>query len=141
MKTYERKINYYETDQMGVVHHSNYIRFFEEARISFMEQVGYTYFRMEQENVISPIVNVSCSYKTPIRYGETIIIEVKLTELGNVRCTFEYVIKDKETNKVRAIGKTESCFVSRDGKIVACQNACPEFYNMFISEVEPNTEK
>ena len=62
MRYYERKINYYETDQMAIVHHSNYIRYFEEARVSFMEQAGYPYERLEAEEILSPVINVSCKF-------------------------------------------------------------------------------
>ena len=59
MKTYLRTVNYYETDKMGVVHHSNYIRYFEEARTYFMEQVGYPYERLEREGIMSPVIGIS----------------------------------------------------------------------------------
>lgn len=52
-RIYERRAQYYETDQMGVVHHSNYIRWFEEARVFFMDQMGFGYDEMEKSGVSS----------------------------------------------------------------------------------------
>ena len=58
--TYERKANYYETDMMGVVHHSNYLRYFEEARIAFMDSLGIPYKELEENGIMSPVLSVQC---------------------------------------------------------------------------------
>ncbi len=55
---YERKINYYETDRMGVTHHSNYIRYFEEARVYFMDEMGMSYKWFEETGIIMPVLSV-----------------------------------------------------------------------------------
>ena len=55
MKDYIRKVQYYETDRMGIVHHSNYIRWFEEARIFYMEKMGYSYSEMEKTGIMIPV--------------------------------------------------------------------------------------
>ena len=67
MFTFERKANYYETDQMGIVHHSNYIRWFEEARLEMLRAMGLPYKKMEDNGILIPVLGVSCSYKHPIR--------------------------------------------------------------------------
>ena len=54
IKKYTHKVQYYETDQMGIVHHSNYIRWFEEARTDFMEQMGLGYEQMEERGIVGP---------------------------------------------------------------------------------------
>ena len=61
MENYKHKINYYETDKMGVTHHSNYVRFMEESRIDFLEKIGWGYDKMEQEGIISPVVSLECN--------------------------------------------------------------------------------
>ena len=63
MNTYKHTINYYETDKMGITHHSNYIRFMEEARIHFLGASGWPYEKFEEEGVISPVLSVTCDYK------------------------------------------------------------------------------
>ena len=70
--TYERKINYYETDKMGVVHHSNYIRFFEEARCQFLEVSGLPYDMLEEKGIMSPVLGFSCKYKHHVTFGDFI---------------------------------------------------------------------
>ena len=136
MKTYTRKVNYYETDQMGVVHHSNYFRYFEEARTFFMEEVGYTYAKLEETQIISPVVDINCQYKRSVLYGETIKVNVKLVNIGKVRCAFAYEIVNAENGELKATGRSEHCFLDKSGRVVSIQKANPEFYETFMNEVE-----
>jgi acyl-CoA thioester hydrolase len=69
---YERKINYYETDKMGIVHHSNYIRFFEEARCDLLDVCDLPYNLMEEKGIMSPVLGVSCRYKQHVTFGDSI---------------------------------------------------------------------
>ena len=62
VKPYRRRANYYETDKMGIVHHTNYIRYFEEARIDLMRQVGCDCRTLEEMNIIIPVVDVYAKY-------------------------------------------------------------------------------
>ena len=86
MDIYERKINYYETDKMGVVHHSNYIRFFEEARCQFLEVSGLPYDMLEEKGIMSPVLGFSCQYKQHVTFGD--IIEI---QFGDKISRFEIV--------------------------------------------------
>ena len=79
MIPYEHKVQYYETDGMGIVHHSNYIRWFEEARVDLLEQLGFGYDRIEAEGYSGPVLEVACQYKTMSRFGETVRIEATIT--------------------------------------------------------------
>ena len=63
MVPYDHKVQYYETDGMGIVHHSNYIRWFEEARVDLLEQLGFGYDRIEEAGYSGPVLEVSCSTK------------------------------------------------------------------------------
>ena len=137
MKTYERRVNYYETDQMGIVHHSNYIRYFEEARVSFMDQVGYPYERLEREEIMSPVLGISCKYIHSIKFGDKIQIAVRLIKLSKLKCSFSYEITDAETGEIRAKGTSDHGFISRSGKPVILPKDKPEFYEAFLSEFEP----
>jgi acyl-CoA thioester hydrolase len=136
MKTYTRKINYYETDQMGVVHHSNYIRYFEEARTSYMEQVGFPYARLEEQGIISPVIGVSCRYKKPIHDGDTVEIRVRLIGMRRTKCTFRYEIVDAASGELRAFGESEHCYLDRKGTILSIEKSCPEFYHLYLEQVE-----
>ncbi len=71
---YQHKVQYYETDGMGIVHHSNYIRWFEEARVDFLAQIGMPFEQVEARGIVSPVLRVSCEYKTMARFGETYLM-------------------------------------------------------------------
>ena len=82
IQPYTHIVRYYECDRMGIVHHSNYIRFMEEARIDWMDQLGYGFERMEAAGVVSPVLAVSCQYKHPTTFKDAIRIEVKIREMS-----------------------------------------------------------
>ena len=68
---YQRPVQYYETDRMQIVHHSNYIRWMEEIRVAFMAQKGVPYDQMEHNGILMPVLGVTCSYHIPFQFGET----------------------------------------------------------------------
>ncbi len=136
MHRFVRRVNYYETDKMGVVHHSNYIRYFEEARTFFMEEAGYDYPRLEREGIMSPVISVECEYKKPVRYGDTVNIDVYLVSMTAFRCAFRYEVSDAATGERRAVGRSEHCYLNGEGGIVNIQRQRPEFFDAFLPEVE-----
>ncbi len=77
MMNWQHKVQYYETDQMQIVHHSNYIRWFEEARTYLMDEMGFSYFQMEEEGIVVPVLSAYAEYKSMVRFGETVEIEDK----------------------------------------------------------------
>ena len=87
MSKYIHKVNYYETDKMGITHHSNYIRFMEEARMNFLSEVGYPMTRLEEKGITSPVVSVYCKYMHPTTYADEIEIEVNLEQYTGVKLT------------------------------------------------------
>lgn len=107
-----RTVNYYETDMMKVVHHSNYVRWFEEARTYMLDCIGYTYSRIEEEGFMVPVLSVECEYKIPCRFGETVCIIPKLTDYNGVRMKFSYEIWNKDRTELRVTGKSSHCFVN-----------------------------
>lgn len=116
---YEHKTQYYETDQMGIIHHANYLHWFEEARTDLMDQMGMGYDRMEEQGIICPVLSVHCEYKSMARYGETVQVLVNLKEYNGIRMTLEYTVMDKKTGQVRSVGESRHCFLTRDGKPVS----------------------
>ena len=67
-------VRYYETDQMGIVHHSNYVRYFECGRTDMLKKLGLPIEQIEQTGVMLPVVAVECRYKVPARLGDTLRI-------------------------------------------------------------------
>ena len=131
-KPYRRKTNYYETDQMGIIHHSNYIRWFEEARVDFMEQVGFGYDRAVEAGIDFAVLGVVCNYKSMVRFGETVDIAVTVSELTGSRMTVSYTVTDAATGQVRTTGETRHCyFDNRRQRPTSLKKALPELYAMF----------
>ena len=123
---YEHVVQYYETDQMKVAHHSNYIRWFEEARVDAFDKIGLGYKECEEEGVLSPVVGVSAKYKTSALFYDTVVIKVKFTKYTGVRLYIEYEVTDKKTGQVRCTGNSEHCFVTPDGGIVSIKRDYPQ---------------
>jgi acyl-CoA thioester hydrolase len=137
IKPFIRKANYYETDQMGIIHHSNYIRWFEEARVDFMEQIGYGYEKSVQLGIDFALIGLSCEYKSMVRFGEAVTINAKITTLTNVRMTVSYEVRDSVTDELRTTGETRHCFlVSGKKHPVSLKKALPELYALFETTME-----
>ena len=126
---YERRINYYETDKMGIVHHSNYIRFFEEARLDMMKKVGLDYFTMEEAGIIFPVLFVDCKYIKALHFDEDIVIQTKLTKYNGIKMEVAYEVYRKESDKVCTRGTTGHCFLAPDMKPIRMKREFPEIYH------------
>ena len=78
-------VRYYETDQMGFVHHSNYIRYFECGRVAMLKDLGLPIENIEEAGVMLPVVSVECRYKVPARLGETLKIISMIDEVPRAK--------------------------------------------------------
>lgn len=81
----ELDVRYYETDQMGIVHHSNYIRYFECGRSDMMQKAGLPIEKIEQDGIMLPIVSVECRYKMPAMMGDRLRIVSTVKELPTAK--------------------------------------------------------
>lgn len=122
---YEHKVKYYETDQMAIAHHSNYIRWMEEARFDFLERSGFDCAAMEKRGIVMPIVSVACDYIGMTRFNDTVLIDVKVRRYTGARVELYYDIKDKKSGELRARGGSVNCFMS-GGKVRALPRISPE---------------
>ncbi len=128
---YERKINYYETDRMGVVHHSNYIRFLEEARCSWLESIGLPFATLEENGITIPVLAVNCEYKHHVTFNDVIIVEMVVKEYTGVRMTVQYKIINKNTSDIVLVGETKHCFTNKNLRPINLKKFNKEFSNKF----------
>lgn len=126
MEKYIHKVQYYETDKMGIVHHSNYIRWMEEARVYFFEIIGYNYSKLEEEGIISPVVEIECNYKVPTKFEDSVEIETKIKEFKGVKLVFEYLMKNCKNGQIVAQGSSKHCFINNEGKPIILKKDFPE---------------
>lgn len=125
MRPYRRSVQYYETDMMGIAHHANAIHWMEEARIDFMAQLGFPYRRMEEEGVLSPVRSVSCRYKKPCTFGDTVEIAVSVTGFNGVVLTLGYEVT--MDGALICEGTSEHVFVRKGGGLLRLKRDLPEF--------------
>jgi len=126
MIPYRHTVQYYETHKMGITHHSNYIRFMEEARIDFLRRIGWPFEQLEQQGVISPVVSISCNYRKTTAFADEIEIAVRVEEVTKVRFLMSYVMT--VSGIVVCTAQSSHCFVSADGRPVSIEKQCPGFY-------------
>ena len=131
IKEYHHKVQYYETDKMGIVHHSNYIRWMEEARTDMLNQMGCPYDQMEKDGFYSPVLSVSCQYREHVTYGDEVSIKVMIQKVSFVKFTVGYEMTNVENGHVVFNGSSEHCFLNRDLKLIRFHQALPEIYRKF----------
>lgn len=127
MEPYIHKVQYYETDRMGITHHSNYIRWMEEARTDFLAKIGCGYDKIEQMGIISPVTAVQCSYKNTTTFADIVTIRVWVAQIKGVRLKIGYQMA-KADGTVVCDGESEHCFLDRDGKIISLKRTYPRIY-------------
>ncbi len=131
LKPYYHTVQYYETDAMAVVHHSNYIRWFEEARLDYLEQSGYPYDGIEQRGLMIPVLSASCEYRQAVRFGQTVKIETEIVAFKGLKFKIAYEIYDQEGKTLHARGITEHCFLNKDFKPVSIKREAPDLFEFF----------
>ncbi len=110
-KPYLRRVHYYETDQMGIVHHANDIRWFEEARVDFMDQWGLPYEELEKDGILMPVTHVEVAYLLPLTFGETVEIVTALVFFNGIRAVFHYEVYTEKDRKLAVKGESGHCFL------------------------------
>ena len=126
-------VQYYETDKMGVTHHSNYIRWMEEARIAFLAEIGWEFARLEAMGVVSPVLNVTCDYRKPTTFSEKITIRVSVGRFSGVKLQLAYEMRN-EVDEVVCRGTSSHAFLDLDGRPIRLRRKFPELY-MKLSEL------
>lgn len=129
MNSYLHNVQYYETDKMGIVHHSNYIRWMEEARVDFMNEMGWGYERLEEQKITSPTVSVSCEYRTSTTFGDLVSIAMEINQYNGVILEVEYHMTNADTGEIVAEATSKHCFLGEDGKPLRMQKHLPEFHS------------
>lgn len=127
MSGYIHKVHYYETDKMGITHHSNYIRFMEEARMYFLTEMGWPIKRLESEGVTSPVVSLNCEYKRTTTYDDDIEINVSLIQYSGARLELFYVLTNSVTGETVATATSSHCFLDKNGRPIAVKKHFPGF--------------
>lgn len=93
------EVRYYETDLMGIVHHSNYIRYFEYGRIKMLDEIGLPISKIEGKGIMLPVVSTFCTYKTPSRMGDTLKIVSSMESMPMAKMKIKtQILKESTVN-------------------------------------------
>ena len=136
MEPYRHTVKYYETDRMGFTHHSNYIRWMEEARIDFLDQLGWSYQKLEEAGILSPVTATECRYRRSTTFPDTVSISVAVEEFRGVRLRLKYVVTNEESAVV-CEAASEHCFIGKDGKLLNLKKEYPAFYELLVELTRP----
>ena len=130
---YLRHVHYHETDQMGVVHHSNYVKWMEEARIEFLNKVGISYKMMEMEGIIYPVVSINVNYKSPAHFDDDILIKLWVKRYNGSKIEFNYEMYNQD-NVLVCSAESMHCFI-KDNKVITLRRDYLKYHNEFIKYV------
>lgn len=117
---------------MGVVHHSNYIRWFEEGRVDMMKQIGLDYKRCEEIGFMLPVLNVECQYKQSARFDDEVFVYSQVVFFNGLKMTINYEVRAVESGALLAVGSSKHCFVDLDFKPIIIKKKFPEVYDTII---------
>ena len=135
--TTEITVRYGETDMMGIVHHSVYALYYEQARVDFISHFGTTYKQIEQDGLMLPLIQLHCRYKKAVYFGDTIVVKTSVEKISVAKIIFRYELYN-QNNELVNIGYTEHGFVSSDSfKPVNAKKTFPEIYEKLCRGVAP----
>ncbi len=137
-----RKVQYYETDKMAVVHHSNYIRWMEEARVEYSALNGIPYDQLEADGILMPVLEIHCQYRTSMMFGQTAQIYTRIASLSATRMSYEYEIHCMETGALVLQGSSHHCFIDEKSRYpLNAKKHQPVFYQEALLLLEADSKE
>lgn len=113
---FRQRVLYADTDQMGVVYHGNYLRFFEAGRAELMRSQGYTYQALERDGFMLPVVEATAHYKAPARYDDVLVIRTRVADVRRASFGFQYAVVRDSDGKLLCTGRTLHACIASDGR-------------------------
>ena len=121
-------VRYAETDMMGIVHHSRYYPWFEQARTDFIKETGMTYSGMEKMGIMLPLTETNCKYLYGLTYEDEIIVTCTIEKLTVARVVFIYEVFKLPEMKKMSEGRTKHGFIDRDFRPVNLKKMHPQLW-------------
>lgn len=113
--SFETKVYYFDTDCYNIVWHGTYLKWLEMGRVEFFRIVGVDLDELNQADVLLPMINLNIKYKSPARFGDTIITTTSLNTISKCSIKFDHTIVNKKDNKVLVTGTTEVVSTNKEG--------------------------
>lgn len=130
---YSRNIYYYETDRMNVVSHTNYIRWMEEARVYFLNQIGIPYHKIEESGYMLPVIEVNCKYHHSLTFGDDFAICCYIKEYNGFKMKITYEIRNKSNSILCAEAESLHCFTDNNMKLTRITKKEPALHAAFLN--------
>ena len=138
VRPFTRVAQYYETDQMRIIHHAAYVHWMEEARVDVMEQIGFGYEKMEGMGVFCPVLGVSTEYKSMVRFYDKVLIECRIAEYTGLRLTLVYRMTNLTSGAVCTLGESRHGFLDAEGSIISLRRKHPEIHQLLLDAILPS---
>lgn len=112
------RVRFVETDLMGVVHHSNYLRWFEMARVEYLRTANVLLPDLIADGILFPITEVQCKYRQSAYFDEMIRVEARLVDFSRAKLCFAYRVVRETDNVLLAEGTTQNVFTDDKGRVI-----------------------
>ena len=122
-------VRYAETDKMGIVHHSVYPIWYELARTDLSKLAGFPYSKMEEEGLMTPLIELNCKYYSPAYYDDELVVTATVSKLTPARVVFYYEVFRENQEKPINTGYTVHAIVNKEMKPINTKKFFPEIYN------------
>ena len=132
MFSYQRKVFYHETDKMAIVHHSNYLKWMEEARVAFLESIGMPFEEVESRGIGSPVVEINVKYKKPAAFGDEVRVDIEITKYNGIKFEVDYAIVNVKNEEVLTTAHSSHCFL-KDGAICSVKTEAPDYHEKLMA--------
>jgi acyl-CoA thioester hydrolase len=128
-------VRYAETDQMGIVHHSNYPVWFEVGRTDFIKQMGMPYSKIEEEGIMLPLIALTCNYKGTARYEDEITVKTSIKDFSKTRIVFYYEVYKASESRPITTGTTEHAWTNSKLRPVNLKKTAPELFELISKAI------
>lgn len=137
----EIEVRYAETDQMGVVHHSNYLIWMEVGRTQFIEDLGFTYTGMEDQGILAPIVDLELSYHRPLTYGDRALVQTWIEKYDGLKVTYGYKVLTEQQEVATTGFTTHVCVKKESFRPVSLRKLFPDWHVAYEKAKKSEEEK
>lgn len=127
---------YNETDKMGIIHHSQYVNWFEVARTEWIKESGVSYRRIEEDGLMMPVIGIEVHYHSPARFEDAVIVETSVKDYDSIKIIFSYKVLRKSDKKLLVDGTSTHCWTNLKMKPVSLIKNNPELHRLIIEAAE-----
>lgn len=132
----EHRVAYVETDAMAIVHHSNYIRWFEMGRNDMLRTIGYPYSKLEKMGIWMPVIGVGCDYKSPAVFDEVVLIRAWVDKVKGASVYLAYEVVGKESGEVKVTGSSSHGVTDTDLRPLRLKKEFPDLYEKLVNAMK-----